>query len=358
MEITREQIPNLYLNNKHIETIAKNIESNFIEETNIEDLNTPESYYNTQIVKKALGYKSPLEVFEEFINTKGKVTAQDFLDIKLKHPSVIAICSEYIRQKAKNTSFVNSKPEDVAKIIVALKKGFDNKYGKNNYRIISIGTSPAVLAEGLKNIGADVAFMPISCLRDCEAVGDIPLEVAVDRASKYRNLKTALKYLKQQGVSSRQTEKDGKVNILFDYSSTGGTLFKISNILQNSAETKIPKEYLKIESLGNAIMKSFGCESEENKKIADIFMSDVFFEAAEMVGNVPHFMACADTKKNWRSVNPETYIKSMTASKKKEDIKNDEERIFKEFDEYSAREARAYQLLILDSIYDNLCNFI
>jgi len=101
---------------------------------------------------------------EDFFYGEGKVSAEICEDIINNHPSILTeaykIYSQFVSDKHKTLSM---SPEITAKAAFNLKNYFDEKY--KNYRIISIGTSPAPISNAIEHLGADVIYLPVSGAR-------------------------------------------------------------------------------------------------------------------------------------------------------------------------------------------------
>ena len=103
----------------------------------------------------------------------------------------------------------------------ALKDYLNTFY--EDYKIISIGTSPEPIAFGLENLGCDVVYLPFT------NGNKLPANMKTyDLIDNYPNLETTLEYLKSQKINATNNKKI----ILLDYSSTGKTLALLERLIR------------------------------------------------------------------------------------------------------------------------------
>jgi len=132
------------------------------------------------------------------------------------------------KKEVKNMStvanyFVDKKvARDVLKATKILKDSLDKKYGAGKYVFVSIGQSPALLAEMLKMMGAETAICPISELRD----GNFSEEIL-----KNPNLGKYFEYLKKIGIGSDEIKTSDKQYIFTDYIYRGDSLKNFKQVL-------------------------------------------------------------------------------------------------------------------------------
>lgn len=137
--------------------------------------------------------------------------------------------------KRLDESFIKERmkkmPEDVKKAAcesafasIKTKEYFDDRYGKNNYVIISMGTSPAGIAKGMEFTGVDVRYLPISSLDALFNKKHKDLPVLCHSTGKY------LEYLDSIGLNKKEIEKDKREYILIDYTASGDSLSVASDI--------------------------------------------------------------------------------------------------------------------------------
>ena len=200
--------------------------------------------------------------FEEFLSKEGKVTKEDYKEIKRNHPSILIKAQEFCNScyKGKLT------PYDAAVNTLRVHEYFKNNY--KNYRIISLGTSPSPITEQLMNMGHDVIFLPISGLR----IGYRQNKTCLENMAEMRTL---MQYLDKKDID------DGKLNIVLDFASSGKTL---------NITTKFIKEYFGFNhktlakvSLGDRILDFYYDEHRNN------FIKDAIGSKIEEIANMPHY---------------------------------------------------------------------
>lgn len=129
-----------------------------------------------------------------------------------------------------------------------IKVHFDNKYGKNNYALISIGRSVASIVETAKELGMEAYILPLSGLKK-----GLPQNIP--------NLDLYKKYLAQIGLNKEKLDKfPNKKYVLIDYTSSG-----------NSLETakKLFEQYLFPNNKGQIVNTSINKILELDKNLAN-----------------------------------------------------------------------------------------
>lgn len=270
-------------------------------------------------------------IFTKFLQQKGKVTLDEYNLIKKELPFIIQKANEIVENKTK----VACKPKDMAKLAINIKYYIDNakELEGKDYRIISIGTSPAPLTEALQNLGCEVIFVPISGINSLVSDKEINCN---------RNLKLALEYLKSKGVCKEKN--NNKKNIVIDYAFSGKTLSTICSFL--AKENKLDyKEDIWCLSLIDLMISML--YKKDNKNPIEIpnnekplllknYREDLHFSLENEISNVPHFDI--DDRKNNERTNS---ISSKLHTK---------EGLFKAFDEFSKPLARAYSLCVINEM--------
>lgn len=263
------------------------------------------------------------EYFSQFLAKKSKVTKDEYEEIAKKHPSAIVKAYKVVEEKNPTVS----SPAQVAKAAVVLKRQFDEEY-KENYTIVSIGTSPSPITETMNALGARVVFLPASGLN---LLNISPYYIFRSQyptiASRVANVKLIVDYARKNGINS--TNKS--MIILMDYCCVGTSLSNMHEIFKQ--EEIVPNERLVTCSILEKLMKLTNFKKtnsiftlEDQTNIAhDMNMSNF-----ECVSNVPHFHV--HDEKNKEKIN---YVSSKGKLKYK---------LFKEFEEYSQPLARAFAL--------------
>ena len=247
--------------------------------------------------------------FNNFLHKSGKVTKAEYNDIVKNHPSFLIRARELVEEKYNG----ECPPEEFAKIVKSLNEYIKHKY--ENPRIISIGTSPASLAEQLEALGNDVVYIPVTKLwklKDFEINNYAP------------RIRTILKYSKSKKIN------DGKQNIVLDFTASGNTLFTMSNLLYKY--NRIPKDNITPMPLSKILHDTYANASESEKKYLDMYLRDVSYSRVEKISNVPHY---------------EIYYERISLQTR-QNTNNEAE--FKKFEEYSQPLARAYSLYVMDII--------
>ena len=269
--------------------------------------------------------------FEEFLSAGGKLSKKDVERIKKKYPSYIILAEKKLKKEAPS---LKTLPKDAALVGLAAKKYLDNEYGKNNYRVISIGTSPAPITEVMAAAGADIVFLPISSLSNYinpHKGNDNNLDI-----SGYPNIQKALEYLKRKGVN----ENSKKINIITDFCSTGKSLLLAHDLVLQY--NNVPKENFKkreIETLINAgrfYEEDVEGDSLITSRAVMSIRADMVSQKFEYISNVPHF---------YINDNENLFVTCSISSKDKTD-----EELFYEFDNYSKPLARAFSLCAINEV--------
>ena len=201
--------------------------------------------------------------FKNFLKKDGKLTREEYLDIKNNHPSIIMKAGNYC-----NKYNGDIRPIDLAQITLKIDEYFKNKY--KNYRIISIGTSPAPITEQLANMGNDVVFLPVSGIR-C-------LDDSQYKNQEYINqMELLMHYLESKNIN------DGKLNLVLDYASSGKTLGVLTDAIKQYF--MFPFNQIQKLSLSDVLFSS-GAINNPN---AGLFYEDIRLSFIDEISNVPHF---------------------------------------------------------------------
>lgn len=270
-------------------------------------------------------------LFDKFLNKQGKVTIEEYKAIKETMPYILDKASEMVAKDSKCACL----PIDIATLAINAKHYIENakELDGKEYRIISIGTSPAPLTEAMQNLGCDVIYVPISGISSLISDKEILTS---------ENLKLALEYLKSKGVCE---EKNNNIkNIVIDYTFSGKTLSTICMLLvkNNKLKSKSDIWALSLTDLLVSVLYSKKIEPpidltfEEKAGLLKDYRDDLLFSFEGDIANVPHFNI--DDRKNHHDFNS---ISSKWYSKKE---------LFEQFEEFSKPLARAYSLCVIDEI--------
>jgi len=130
---------------------------------------------------------------------------------KVKHLSAVA--NNFVKKELVS---------DVLKATKILKDNLDKRYGAGKYVFVSIGQSPAVLAEMLSTIGVETAICPISLLSS---------NIAADKMLKNPDLQKYFEYLKKIGLDPEKIKISGKKYIFTDFFANGASLSNFREVL-------------------------------------------------------------------------------------------------------------------------------
>jgi len=262
--------------------------------------------------------ESEKRFFEEFLVKSGKVDKKEYEEIALKHPMTLSKCYGMCEVR----DAINS-PYDIAKFAVALKKYYDELY--QNYTIISIGTSPAIITEVMQNIGCNVIFLPITNLRDYSENKLHPLRKNYPTiASRYPNVDTLMKYATKKGIA----KKNSGDLVVLDYTVSGKSLDTMVKILEerNDIDPDRINDHSIVDDINEIINGNNPLNlTSWNAKNLEHDLRHSYFE--DFI-NVAHF-----------TFDDSSYYGKNYSIKNK---KNSE--IFKEFDSFSQKYARAWAL--------------
>ena len=266
-----------------------------------------------------------------FCTEKGKISAEVCEDIINNHARTVVKAYELLDGISYGKyKVIDTPPELSAKAGYNLKSHFDNKYG--NYRIISIGTSPAPVARAMEYLGAEVIYLPVSGLKSLDE-NVAPVFVRKMNIFEMRNFVILSEYFKSK---IKDGDKD-KTNILIDFTLSGTSLKKVGEALRKSS--KIDGEKFKNCSLIGELER---CAEENTSDLYPItkdeikkIYSDCLSQTNEVISNVPHFFI--EDRKNHVDVKEgeNMHVYSGVKSNRK---------VFKEFDNFSTMFGRAYSL--------------
>ena len=267
--------------------------------------------------------------YKDFISRQGKTTLEECEDIIKNHPFTLYKCHETCDKEVD----LHLSPTDIAQMAIGLKNYYDKIYD-NDYTVVSMGTSPALICEVMQNLGAKVIFLPISGLKNMGDISHHPMRnVYPTYASRYENINTLMKYATKKGISKKDA---GKILIL-DYTYTGVSLNIMRKILEERGD--IPKENIIARSLTEDIEKARwnGCSNIGAGAIQGL-KKDLMLGNFSPLGNVPHF----DYKEDFMDYRKHT-----------------QNEVMKKFEEYSTCSGRSWALWVtsealrLKNLYEN-----
>lgn len=253
--------------------------------------------------------------FEEFLNKKGKVTKEEYENIAKNHPEIISEAQEYLKKYTGKLT-----PENLAKTAIAIDKYLKEHY--ENYRIISVGTSPDVLAQQLEILGSEVIYVPISGLDGFDS--------EFDKVENMPELCTVLDYINFKNID------DGKKNIVIDYTITGYTLKILCDLIKKHCSGNV--EMVSLQKLINKADKSkntlFGFKKEKSP-----YIQDAWWGLIEEISSVPHFPVILKDKPFYKDIPNTVFIDD----KRKEEM-------FEKFENSASPLSRAFALCTMAEI--------
>lgn len=146
-------------------------------------------------------------------------------------PQTLKELSEYALSQFKDIALQLEKKgldidtfiKDVMSFTTKIKQGLDEQFGEGNYVFVSVGQSPAIFAEILKEMGVETAICPISNLTNAGKIFKSP--------SFTDKFQTYLKYMENVGLSPEKIKTSNKAYIFTDYTNTGSSLKTFKKIL-------------------------------------------------------------------------------------------------------------------------------
>ncbi len=123
----------------------------------------------------------------------------------------------------KHTKDVAAKSLECAEM---LKKYLDDEY-KDNYVLVSIGTSPAGVMRAMEFMGSDVRYIPISNLYVLNSSKNLEKDLEKINTKKYK------KFLSGAGISPSNINNQNKKYIFYDYTFSGISLNMVKNAMEN-----------------------------------------------------------------------------------------------------------------------------
>jgi len=263
--------------------------------------------------------------FKTFLTKKGKLTREEYRDIKHNYPYIISEC--YGMCENKGDLYPVSTPKNIANAARGLKKHYDKIYGEDGYKILSIGTSPSPITEAMKlwDDNLDIIFAPISSLES--------LSTKTKMSKQYRNIATLMKYCTSKGLAD---DEDKKIVVL-DYVQSGRALMAMGRILSERGD--IEPTRIRLHSIADDLKKCADDKDNHWVEYEDAIriIGDMHESTIEKMSNVPHFFM------------DESLVSKSKSHTVYKGHKRDKD-IFREFDNFSTPEARAWSLCIANEM--------
>lgn len=263
------------------------------------------------------------EFFNNFLKTKGKVTLEQYENVKQCHPRALLKAYEICDR----IDGPITRPYDIARYSIALKDYYQKLYD-GNYTIVSIGTSPAPITEVMQNLGCKVIFLPISSLSYLDNSNLYPLRNLYPTiASRHHNIDVLMQYATKKGIN----KKDAGTLVVLDFSKSGRSLENMRKILEERKD--IDSDRIKTHSLIADLAEIAKGYNDMNITERDTknLGHDLVLSEFENIINVPHFTYDGMPY----------YGNQVEADYKKSSV------IFDEFDNFSTPFGRAWSLVSL-----------
>ena len=158
------------------------------------------------------------------------------------------------------------------------KSYLDEKYGKDKYVFVSIGTSPSGIARVMEFTGVETKYLPVTDLTRVSSEEDMD-----KHDDKYP---TYIKFLKQQGISNEEIDKSGKKYLFYDYTFTGKSLAIFEVLMKN--KFGIDSENIEYRSLNKDFMVAGNNIPNFHKDAGDFIEEYLKDSSMAMYGGVPH----------------------------------------------------------------------
>ena len=197
----------------------------------ISAINTIKNITYKKFTNKPVSFKQGIDIFvhekkETEINLPCKIKDKKKFDIN-DYNKLSTTQIEEIRENL---------PTDVKKAVKEtiftgklLKDYFDEIYGEDKYIFACIGTSPSGIGRFMEFSGVETKYFPITGFR-----GDI--DYACNRLNRYpKETEKYLSFLKEKGITPEEIEKNNKIILFTDYTSTGETLNNFEMIVRERA---------------------------------------------------------------------------------------------------------------------------
>ena len=165
-----------------------------------------------------------------------------------------------------------------------LKNYFDEIYGEDKYIFACIGTSPAGIGRVMEFSGVETKYLPISSFRGSSDYNRDRLERFPKEKEKY------ISFLKNNGITPEEIEKNDKTILFTDYTSTGDTLKSFEVIVREKAGIG-DSDKIKFLSLNDELAKAdshFNLQPKKSIRINDYINQYLTCGEIYLYGGVPH----------------------------------------------------------------------
>lgn len=220
------------------------------------------------------------------------------------------------------------EPKVFAKAAKCLKNYFDKTYGAGQYRIISLGTSPAVAAQAMEYLGVETKYVPVSGIHEDNVVQSNQKDT--DYYLNKPNMDIILGYIESLGF-----KKDDKMNVVLDYTISRKTLDTMIECMKRrfDLDDSDIKGYDVVDVIDCLVDKKDNTLTENE---FENFTSMMAYQEIEAICSVPHFYI--DDSINLVS----RHACSSFLAK--------DNAVFDKFNKYSTPVSRAFSLVLLDEV--------
>ena len=221
------------------------------------------------------------DVFEKSEELKAKTQASKILsrDDKFSIDSFHQL-SEEENNLLRDVADINTKTAVNSSVDLGLKfKAYlDEKYGKDKYVFVSIGTSPSGIARVMEFSGVETKYLPVTSLTKVSSEKDID-----EHKDKYPVYK---EFLTQQGITNEDIDASGKKYLFYDYTFTGKSL-KIFEILMRH-EFGVTSPNIEYRSLNGDLNNAANCVNNMHREVCEYI--EEYFKDSSMAqyGGIPH----------------------------------------------------------------------
>lgn len=251
--------------------------------------------YNTSInflgTDKKIGFSSFFGALKRDIFIK-RTEADSNADIKSKKQKVpFGVNVDFIKcPKTKLDEIFKQIPSDIKEAaeesIFAgkmTKEMYDEKYGKNKYVIVSIGTSPAGIAKAMEYMGVDVRYVPISNIDELSS--DEKQKALFEKKEELKEYKD---FLDSIGLNEKNIKKSKKQYIFIDYTASGKSLAVASDISKHYLG--LDSKNVSFESINDKLMER-ACSkptTDDYKRVKDYVSRYMSCSVIEHICGIPH----------------------------------------------------------------------
>lgn len=178
----------------------------------------------------------------------------------------------YVKEAAEESVFAGQMTKEM----------YDEKYGKDNYVFVSIGTSPAGIAKVMEYMGADVRYVPVTSLN---MMSNEELNNFIE---KKKELKEYKDFLNSIGLNKNNIEKSEKHYIFADFTVSGKSLNIASDI--SKRYFGINSKNVSFESINDKLMDMANAKYTQRdcKRVKRYIVRYMEYSGIEDYCGIPH----------------------------------------------------------------------